>query len=365
MIFTYNYNIFQLAIKKLSIDNWLDFQDNHLLIDVRSPSEYNQAHIPGAYSLPLLSDEERKIVGTFYKQQSRELAIKKGLEFFGVKMRKMVEEIENFIKNRENPNLNTLIVHCWRGGMRSSTVAWLFDLYGFKVYTIEGGYTKYRHWVIEKFNKNYPFEILGGYTGSAKTDIIKLLQKKGNQVIDLEGLANHKGSAFGAVGMPTQPSQEMFENLLATELNKYKYSSDTIWLEDESQRIGLVNIPQPLWIQIRTKQVYFFDIPFEKRLEYLTSTYGLYPKEKLADAILRIQKRLGGLETKTAISHLENDELNMCFNILLKYYDKLYSKGLKNRPENNQEIYISAENCNSENNVALLIKKKLNLTSGN
>ena len=349
-----------MAIKKLTIDNWLEFKENHLLIDVRSPSEYNHAHIPGAISLPLLSDEERKVVGTLYKQQSRELAIKKGLDFFGVKMRKMVEEIETLIKKEFDPTLKTLIIHCWRGGMRSATVAWLFDLYGFKVFTIEGGYKKYRNWAIEQFNQNYPFKIVGGYTGSAKTEILNSLLNKGEQVIDLEGLANHKGSAFGAIGMPTQPTQEMFENLLATELYKFKDNSETIWLEDESQRIGLVNIPQPLWLTIRTKQVYFFDIPFEKRLDYLTSTYGLYPKEKLADAIIRIQKRLGGLETKTALIHLENDEIKLCFNILLKYYDKLYIKGLKNRPENNtKEITLSAENCDSDYNASLLIQKIL------
>jgi len=350
-----------LAIKKLTVDNWLDFKENHLLIDVRSPSEYNHAHIPGAISLPLLSDEERKVVGTLYKQQSRELAIKKGLDFFGVKMRKMVEEIETLIKHKHDSNLNTLVIHCWRGGMRSATVAWLFDLYGFKVYTIEGGYKKYRHWVIEKFDQNYPIEIIGGYTGSAKTEIIQSLKLVGEQTIDLEGLANHKGSAFGAIGMPVQPSQEMFENLLATELSKYKEVKTTIWVEDESQRIGLVNIPQPLWNQLRTKQVYFFDIPFEERLNYLVLTYGVLPKDKLNAAILRIQKRLGGLETKNSVQFLENDEIHNCFNILLKYYDKLYIKGLQNRPQDNlKAITIIATNCDSKINVEKLLQIKAN-----
>jgi len=350
-----------LAIKKLTVDNWLDFKENHLLIDVRSPSEYNHAHIPGAISLPLLSDEERKVVGTLYKQQSRELAIKKGLEFFGVKMRRMVEEIETLIKHKHDSNLNTLVIHCWRGGMRSATVAWLFDLYGFKVYTIEGGYKKYRHWVIEKFDQNYPIEIIGGYTGSAKTEIIQSLKLVGEQTIDLEGLANHKGSAFGAIGMPVQPSQEMFENLLATELSKYKEVKTTIWVEDESQRIGLVNIPQPLWNQLRTKQVYFFDIPFEERLNYLVLTYGVLPKDKLNAAILRIQKRLGGLETKNSVQFLENDEIHNCFNILLKYYDKLYIKGLQNRPQDNlKAITILATNCDSKINAEKLLQIKAN-----
>jgi tRNA 2-selenouridine synthase len=279
----------------------------------------------------------------------------------GLKMRKMVEEIETLIKHKHDSNLNTLVIHCWRGGMRSATVAWLFDLYGFKVYTIEGGYKKYRHWVIEKFNQYYPIEIIGGYTGSAKTEIIQSLKLVGEQTIDLEGLANHKGSAFGAIGMPVQPSQEMFENLLATELSKYKEVKTTIWVEDESQRIGLVNIPQPLWNQLRTKQVYFFDIPFEERLNYLVLTYGVLPKDKLNAAILRIQKRLGGLETKNSVQFLENDEIHNCFNILLKYYDKLYIKGLQNRPQDNlKAITILATTCDSKINAEKLLQIKAN-----
>lgn len=349
-----------MAITKISIETWLQLPNNHLLIDVRSPSEYKQAHIPGAYNLPLLSDDERKIIGTLYKQESREIAIKKGLEYFGVKMRKMVEEIEKYLR-KNNLTINTLIIHCWRGGMRSATVAWLFDLYGFKVYTIEGGYKKYRHWVIEKFDKEYPIQIVGGYTGSAKTDMLIELKNLGEQVIDLEGLANHKGSAFGAIGMPAQPSQEMFENILASALNSITDYNKPIWLEDESQRIGLVNIPQPLWNYLRTKQVYFFDISFEERLTYLVATYGILPQDQLKEAILRIQKRLGGLETKTAIQYLEEKNIKESFRILLHYYDKLYLKGLKNRPENlSQEIKITLPNCNSKLNASVLVENYYN-----
>src|SRR5690348_9334071 len=126
-----------MPIKKLSITEFLKLSHQHPVLDVRSPGEYSHAHIPGAYSLPLFTDEERKVVGTTYKQQSREAAIKVGLDYFGPKMRSMVEEVEKLCEKRGG---KTVLVHCWRGGMRSAGVAWLLDLYGFKVYTLVGGY---------------------------------------------------------------------------------------------------------------------------------------------------------------------------------------------------------------------------------
>ena len=162
-----------MAIQKITIEQFLELADQYPVLDVRSPGEYLHAHIPGAYSLPLFTDEERKVVGTAYKQQSRETAIKIGLDYFGVKMRKMVEEVEQLLldlkpKSPENneENNRTFIVHCWRGGMRSAGVAWLLDLYGFKVYTLVGGYKVYRQWARRQFEKPHSFTILGGYTGS-------------------------------------------------------------------------------------------------------------------------------------------------------------------------------------------------------
>jgi tRNA 2-selenouridine synthase len=224
----------------------------------------------------------------------------------------------------------------------------LLDLYGFKVYTLIGGYKAYRKWVREQFEKKYPLTIVGGYTGSGKTLIIQQLQQTGNAVIDLEGLANHKGSAFGALGEKPQPSQEMFENMLAEALaevnsrmaedgvraNNHQataINNPTIWLEDESQRIGNLQIPMPFWENMRSSPIRFVDIPFEQRLDYLTIEYGRFEKEKLVNAVMRIQKRLGGLETKNAVNHLLENNHKECFRILLTYYDKWYLKGLHNR----------------------------------
>lgn len=328
-----------MAIQKITIEEFLQLAELYPVFDVRSPAEYIHAHIPSAYNLPLFSDEERKMVGTAYKQESRETAIKTGLDYFGVKMKKMVEEAESIVQSHKSGvrNLqtteselhtpNTVLVHCWRGGMRSAGVAWLLDLYGFKVYTLVGGYKVFRKWVALQFEKEYAFNIIGGYTGSGKTLLLHELQKKNRSIIDLEALANHKGSAFG--GMGPQPSQEMFENLLAISL-KEKGPAPT-YLEDESQRIGNLQIPMALWNTIRRSPVYFVDIPFEKRLEYISGEYGKLEKEKLVNAVIRIQKRLGGLETKNAINYLLEDNIKESFRILLRYYDKWYGKALLNR----------------------------------
>ena len=335
-----------MAIQKLAIEQFLKLAQQYPVLDVRSSGEYNHAHIPGAHNLPLFNDEERKAVGTAYKQQSREVAIKIGLDFFGVKMKGMVEETETIVSrfslrdiNNKNSSKNeqqetrNILVHCWRGGMRSAGVAWLLDLYGFKVYTLVGGYKAYRKWVLAQFEKKYNFNIIGGYTGSGKTLLLHELKKEEQTIIDLEALACHKGSAFGAMGEKEQPRQEMFENLLAGELQaaSHELRATGIWLEDESQRIGNLQIPMPLWYTMRKSPVYFMDIPFEKRLSYLTEEYGKFEKEKLVNAVIRIQKRLGGLETKNAINHLLENDHRECFRILLTYYDKWYSKGLHNR----------------------------------
>ena len=388
-------------MQKINIERFLELSKQHIVIDVRSPAEYAHAHIPGAHSLPLFSDEERKIVGTTYKQQSREAAIKIGLDFFGPKMRKLVEQVEELIVNRqlaignagransENdlPIAHCLLLYCWRGGMRSAGVAWLLDLYGYKVFSLIGGYKKFRNHVLDTFKLPFQFKVLGGYTGSGKTEMLKALQHQGEVAIDLEEIARHRGSAFGKMGCE-QPSQEMFENVLARELweklsigptgllrsnghpDGYREPSDLelspftsrslsgdhspIWLEDESQRIGDINIPHELWKTIRQSPVYFFDIPFEKRLHRLVKEYGNMDKEKLIDCITRIEKRLGNLETKNAIGYLHENNTVECFRILLKYYDKWYLKSLHNRNNlNSLLVSISCENVGLDNTRAL------------
>ncbi|MBL0274145.1 MAG: tRNA 2-selenouridine(34) synthase MnmH [Chitinophagaceae bacterium] len=373
-----------MAIEKIHIEKFLELAKLHPVLDVRSPGEYKHAHIPGAYNLPLFTDEERKIVGTTYKQESREKAIKIGLDFFGVKMSKMVEEIESLVRSRESEvnfksgdsELQTkdsrlVLVHCWRGGMRSAGVAWLLDLYGFKVYTLVGGYKKFRNYVLDTFKLPFQFNILGGYTGSGKTELLKTLKEKGETVVDLEGIANHKGSAFGSIGMPPQPGQEMFENLLSYKLRaincEQKAESSKapfrgfggIWLEDESQRIGQVNIPSDLWLNMRQSPVFFLDIPFEERLKHIVQEYGQLNLEMVTDAIDRISQKLGNLNAKTAILLLKEGKISESFDILLKYYDKFYFKSLHNREAINS--LLQTVDCKSvtPENADQLVRSKL------
>ncbi|MEO6289790.1 MAG: tRNA 2-selenouridine(34) synthase MnmH, partial [Ginsengibacter sp.] len=209
-----------MAIEQIDIENFIKLSEKSPAFDVRSPGEFLHAHIPGAFSLPLFSDGQRKVIGTAYKQQSRQIAVKKGLDYFSERMKNMISEAEEIIKqsNKNFSNENRLLVHCWRGGMRSRSVAWLLDLYGFKVFTLNGGYKAFRNWALQQFEKEYSLKILGGYTGSGKTGVLQEMKENGVAVIDLEGLANHKGSAFGSLGEAPQPGQEMFENILAIEL---------------------------------------------------------------------------------------------------------------------------------------------------
>lgn len=368
-----------MAIQRLPIKEFLQRSKDGLLFDVRSPGEYSHAHIPFAINLPLFTDEERKLVGITYKQKSREEAIKIGLDFFAPKMRKMVEAVEDRVRNWQLAvgnkhadcqlqTANSVFIYCWRGGMRSAGVAWLLDLYGFRVFTLAGGYKAFRNHVLETFEQPFQLKIVGGYTGSGKTEVLNELKNNGEFVIDLENMACHKGSAFGSFKMPKQPTQEMFENKLAIELqqlNETKESPDLsspfritggIWFEDESQRIGNLNIPSSLWKTMRQSPVVFLEIPFEERLKHIVEEYGSCDREKLIDAVRRISQRLGGLNTKNAIKFLEEGNIPEAFRILLQYYDKRYLKGLYSR-ENLSALLIKIQsNIVTTKNVLLLTK---------
>lgn len=330
-------------MEKTDIETFLKLAKLHPVLDVRSPGEYLHAHIPGAASLPLFDDEQRSIIGTAYKQKGRGVAVDYGLNFFSERMKKMHGEILNLVvpAQKKEAAPSTFLVHCWRGGMRSEAVAWLLSLYGYKVYVLKGGYKEYRKWVLAQFEKKYLFKILGGYTGSGKTEILHEMSKRGNTIIDLEALANHKGSAFGSLGQNPQPSLQMFENLLAMELwqatNKLPdgegltTAQREIWLEDESRHMGAAGIPAPIWEQMRAAPLYFLEIPLEERLIFIVSHYGGFNKKLLVNAIMSIQKRLGGLETKNAINFLLEGDVKSCFRILILYYDKHYGNALNNR----------------------------------
>ena len=347
-------------ISRIRVEEFLEMAGRCPVLDVRSPSEYAHAHIPGAISFPLFTDDERKQVGTTYKQVSRENAIKIGLDYFGTRMRSMVETAERIAQDhygtytaseREKP---AILVHCWRGGMRSAAIAWLLDLYGFRVYTLAGGYKAYRHWVLQQLAKPIPYRVIGGYTGSGKTDIIAHLQKNGHQVLNLEEIAKHRGSAFGALGMGNQPSQEFFENQLAANLYRFDHNKP-VWTEDESRRIGNLNIPESLWNHIRRAPVYFANVPMEERLSRIVAGYGKFRQDELAANIVRIKKRLGGVATRDALGHLIEGNHRACFEILLRYYDKFYKHDIEVRRKETTVIEVETHTGDAAANARMLL----------
>ncbi|RYE06659.1 MAG: tRNA 2-selenouridine(34) synthase MnmH, partial [Sphingobacteriaceae bacterium] len=230
-------------IHQISIDEFTLLKEVPLA-DVRTPAEFAQGHVPGAFNLPLFDNEERVKVGTTYKQQSREEAILLGFDLTGNKW-------SGFIKDalKVSPQ-KKIAVHCWRGGMRSGAMAWALNLYGFEVYVIKGGYKNFRRWVLQQFENRYQLCVLGGMTGSGKTKILHQLKNLGEQVIDLEDLAQHQGSSYGTLGKLIQPTQEQFENNFALQLSTLNKNC-RIWVEDESLTIGQRVIPNPFWHQMR------------------------------------------------------------------------------------------------------------------
>ncbi|HEY5371850.1 MAG TPA: tRNA 2-selenouridine(34) synthase MnmH [Hanamia sp.] len=356
-----------MPIEKIDIDHFLNLSKQLPILDVRSPAEFNHAHIPHAFSVPIFTDEQRAIIGTAYVRQSRQTAVDHGLNYFSERMKTIPAEAIQIVNEwQNNEEIGTshsvgnggFLIHCWRGGMRSEAVAWLLSLYGYRIYLLKGGYKAYRRWTLAQFEKKYSLKVLGGFTGSGKTEVLKELRRSGKRVIDLELLANHKGSAFGALGENPQPTHEMFENLLGIELWKEANngSEETeIWVEDESVHVGKVGIPKPFWEQMRQSPIFFMDIPFDERLSYITETYGVFDKEQVTECILRIQKRLGGLNTKNAIQLLSENKTRESFAILLAYYDKFYESGLHKR-----ENIFSLLNKVTCTNVSVANAKKLN-----
>lgn len=304
------------------------------LLDVRSPGEFAQGHIPGAISFPLFSDEERARVGTLYKQQGEQDALLEGLRIVGPKMANMVERALELSPEKK------LRVHCWRGGMRSSSVAWLLRTAGFTVELLPGGYKAYRQHVHRSFSGPFRFVMLSGKTGSGKTEVLHALRDGGEQVVDLEQLASHRGSAFGALGMQIQPSIEQFEN----ELHRLLLSFDSarcIWVEDESRKIGTVVLHEALWNQMQSAPCVVIDAPDSERLERLVRDYGQFPAEQLEAALQKIAKRLGGQHLKAAQEALRENALKTVAEISLRYYDKAYAFSFSRQREGRSVLHQS------------------------
>lgn len=311
----------------IPIEIFLELQKaGNPVIDVRSPAEFEAGHIPGAINIPLFSNEERAEVGTLYKQRGQEAAILRGLEIVGPKMAGFVRQAKAL------PYQEQLLIHCWRGGMRSGSFGWLLNTAGLPAVTLAGGYKSYRQKLLHFFEIPFSLYVLTGGTGSGKTELLHHLRQQGEQVVDLEGLAYHKGSVFGGMGQPDQPSSEQFQNALFLQMQEMN-PAQPIWLEDESISLGNVFIPHPLWNQLRKAPLIRTELSRAARIERLVKEYGQFHPQELGAAIQKISKRLGGQHAKAALEALEENKLEEVASILLVYYDKTYDIGINKRKE--------------------------------
>ncbi len=314
-----------------------DFLDHPgIFIDVRSPGEFVQGHIPSAVNLPLFSNEERAFVGTAYKKKGREEAILLGLEIVGPKLLSFVEKAKEYVGK------GLAKVYCWRGGMRSSSMAWLLQTAGLKVCILQYGYKAFRRWVLHSLVTPRQLAVVGGLTGCGKTEILQQLLNEGHQVLDLEAIAKHRGSSFGVNATNSQPSNEQFENEIGICWQSFD-AKRPIWIEDESRMIGRCKIPDALFKQMRSSPLFVLETNPQVRIKRLLRDYGSQSIINLIAATKRIERKLGLERTQQVIRFLQDRNLEGAIEILLNYYDKSYSESLKNKQQPILSIQIGLE----------------------
>ncbi|MBN1387982.1 MAG: tRNA 2-selenouridine(34) synthase MnmH [Bacteroidales bacterium] len=315
------------------------------IIDVRTPSEYERGHIPRSFNIPLFSDDERARVGTVYKQQNQISAIMEGLDIVGPKMSCLLKK-----GMQESGKEKKLLLYCWRGGSRSESMAWLFSNAGIDCTVLEGGYKAYRNHILSELGISRKLIVLGGLTGSGKTAILSELSILGEQVIDMEKLACHKGSAFGALGQDKQPSSEHFANLLHDELRKYN-SDQRLFVEDESHNIGTVSITENFFSLMKEAPVIALMPDIKTRLPRLRTEYGVFGHDQLIESVQKISRKLGGDNTKKAVNAIMENDLDTAIEIVLKYYDKTYGYGLSQKPKE-KVVYVESPSDDPQENAA-------------
>jgi len=335
----------------ISLEEFFELRKTLPILDARSESEFEQSHIPHSLNLPILNDEERIKVGTIYKKQGSEEAVLAGFELVGPRFHTIIKKALILFPNKE------IVTYCWRGGMRSQIMSWLLAMAGFKIYRLKGGYKTYRTYTFEQVKKPLNLMVLGGKTGSGKTILLHHLAKSGEAILDLEQLANHKGSTFGGIGQEKQPSVEQFENLLAEALILLK-GAENIWVENESRKIGKVILPDAFYHQLITAPMIEIERSIAERVKQITLEYGSLPKEELKQAVTRIGKKLGGLRLKEALDAIDEGNHAAWIQNMLIYYDKAYTFDIERHPREKIDI-ISLEAISVEIACERLIKNKL------
>lgn len=339
----------------ISVEEFLKRSLTTPVADVRTPAEYEKGHIPGAFLFPLFNNEERAEVGTLYVQEGRSAAVLKGLQLVGPRLEQMARRGLEIAGGRpgtaggsaagpDGPAAaggpatypgGSLLLYCWRGGMRSASVAWLMEKVGIHCYTLENGYKAYRNHLLGFFEHlPHPLKVLGGLTGSGKTERLRQMAGAGEQVIDLEGLAGHKGSAFGNLGLPPQPSTEHFQNLLFDAFSHLD-PERPVWVEDESKNVGKCSLPDGLWKKMQQADFYFLPASDQERIDRLMKEYAGFNAGLLEQAILKIEKRLGFDQCRKAVEACRKGDTGAALVICLTYYDKAYKDQLETRKKNN------------------------------
>lgn len=314
----------------LALADFLNPSDTSPVVDVRTAEEFAAGHIPGALNLPLFDRQERAAIGLCYKQHGPQMAIKLGLEYCGPRLRTMVEWAE------KRAGSGRLRVHCWRGGMRSASVAWLWGFYGLKTVTLRGGYKSFRRFALEQFENPGPLRVLGGATGSGKTELLKEWQRSGVAALDLEELAGHKGSVFGNLGLPGQPTQEQFENNLGMALSRLP-KDKPIWVEDESRHIGRLVLPKDFWDHLQKAPLWVGERSAPERCARIADEYGQHPVSSLLPLVDRIEPRLGGQRAKEVRESILSGDMQGAARGMLAYYDKAYLYGVEQRQAKNKD----------------------------
>ncbi len=335
----------------ISYQESLKLKDS-IYIDARTKAEYEEATIPGAVNIELLNHEERKIIGTIYKQQSPKKAKLKGVELVSPKIPDLIAEV-----NHLSQKYNNLIIFCSRGGLRSKSLAEFSDLAGIEVYRLEGGYKHYRHYIMDKLEK-YEFKgeivVLHGNTGVGKTYILKEMENLGANIIDLEGIANHRGSAFGSIGLEEPYNQKYFESLLWEELKDKDQKNRVIFVEAESRRVGHSVIPEFFHKKMKAGEDLLINASMQKRVENIYLEYIRDIESNQSEFIDRVLESLTAIK-KYLIKKAGKDSYFKLLNLaeaakfkeltkilLEEYYDPMYEHSQKK--VDNYRAEIDAEN---------------------